>query len=121
MGLVQALRVSKEGQQKATSLHPYKTSENTLTYNCIPPRTWPNSITSFYNTLSSFHIANSSFISHSLVAPGTRRVLADQHNTPETSVKMYANVPTKPQYYSIVYITLRWGMGGIWFQVLCST
>ena len=31
-------------------------------------------------------------LSHSLVAPVTRRVLEDQHNTPKTSVKMSGDV-----------------------------
>ena len=37
MGLVQVLRVSKEGQQEAKSVQPNKTSHNTLTNNYTPP------------------------------------------------------------------------------------
>ena len=92
MGLGQVLGVSAEGHQEAKSLHPHKTSDNTFKNNYTPPRTWPRSCTSFYITLSSSLTVNCSFISHSLVAPGTRRVLADQHNAPETSVKMYTDV-----------------------------
>ena len=57
-----------------------------------PPRTWPNSSTSFYNTFLSLFLASYIFLSHSLVAPGTRRVQADQYNTPKTSVKMSSDV-----------------------------
>ena len=32
------------------------------------------------------------FLSHSLVAPGTRQVQADQHNAPKTSVKVSSDV-----------------------------
>ena len=45
------------------------------------PRTWPSSCTSFFDTLSSFFTANCGFVSHSLVAPGSRRVSADQQNS----------------------------------------
>ena len=36
MGLGQVLGVSAEGQQKPQSLHPHKTSDNTLTNNKTP-------------------------------------------------------------------------------------
>ena len=67
---------------------------------------------------SSLFIANSGFISHSLVAPRTRRVLADQHNAPETSVKIYGDVSIIQQYQLIVCITINWGHG--WHLVLGS-
>ena len=66
MGLVQVPGVSSEGQQEAKSFIPNKTSYNTLTNNYTPPRTWPSSSKSFYNTLSSLFIANCGFLSHSL-------------------------------------------------------
>ena len=53
MDWVQVLGVSSEGQPEAKSLQPNKTSHNTLTNNYNPPRTWPSSSTSFYNTLLS--------------------------------------------------------------------
>ena len=84
--------VSAEGQKDAKTLQPNKTSYNTLTNNYTPARTWPSSSTSFQNTLSSLLLANYGFLSHSLVAPETRRVLADQHNTSKTSVKMSSDI-----------------------------
>ena len=98
MGLVQVLGVSLEGQQETKRFQPNKT---TLTNNYTPPKTWPSSIMSFYNT-SSLLLANYGFLFHSLVAPGTRQVLADQHNTPKTSVKMYTDV-NNPNTNSLYY------------------
>ena len=88
MGLVLVLGVSAEGQREAKSLQPNKTSHNTLTHNYTPLELGLTPVHPFYNNLLSLFIANCGFLSHSLVAPETRRVLADQHNTPETSVKM---------------------------------
>ena len=92
MGQVEVLGVSAEGQLEAKSLQLNKTTQNTLTNNNTPPRTWPSSSTSFYNTLLNLLMANYSFVSHSLVVPGTRRVLAYENNTPKTSVKMSSDV-----------------------------
>ena len=105
MGLGQVLGVSEEGQQEAKRLQPHKTSHNTLTNDYISPITWFSSCISLFDTLSSSLTANCGFVSHSLVAPGTRRILADQHKTPKTSVRMYANASIIPQYYSTVCIT----------------
>ena len=113
MGLVQVLGVSAEGQQEAKSLQPNKTNQNTLTNNYTPHRTWLTTSTSFYNTLSSLLLANYSFFSHSLVAPATRRVLADQHNAPKTSVKMYTDV-NNPNTNSLYYNKLGHG----WYLAL---
>ena len=84
--------MSAKSQLEAKSLQLNKTSHKTLTNNYTPPRTWPNSSTSFYNTSLSLFLASYVFFSHSLVAPGTRKVQADQHNTPKTSVKMSSDV-----------------------------
>ena len=81
MDLGQVLAVFEDGQQEAKSLHPHKTSHNTLTNDYISPRTWPSSCTSFFDTLSSSLTANCGFFSHSPVDPGTRRFLADQHSS----------------------------------------
>ena len=84
--------MSAEGQLEAKSLQLNKTSHKTLTNNYTPPRTWPNSSKYFNNTSLSLLLASYIFLSHSLVAPGIRRVQADQYNTPETSVKMSSDV-----------------------------
>ena len=90
--------MSVEGQQEAKSLQPNKTSHTTLTYNSTPRRDWPSTSTFFYNTLSSLLLANSGLISHIVMAPGTRRVLINQQNTPKTSVKIYGDVSLIQKY-----------------------
>ena len=94
--------VSVEGQLEAKNLQPNKTSHSTLMNNYTAPRTWPNSSISFYSTLLSLFLAKHSFFSHKPVAPKTRRVLADQHKTPKTSVKMSNDVSVNQQYQPIV-------------------
>ena len=74
---MQVLGVSAEGQLEAKSLQLKKNSYKTLTNHYTPPRTWPNSSTSFYNTFLSLFLASYVFLSHSLVAAGTRRVQTD--------------------------------------------